>query len=73
MTAANSIQMLLRNLDCDGTQLHAPSAAHELLFKPNVFSQKQTCIEEAYSKFSMVSCRNILYHTDNFFCALIHV
>jgi len=35
MTAANSIQMLLRNLDCDGTQLHAPSlplAAHELLF-----------------------------------------
>ena len=34
MTAANSIQMLLRNLDCDGTQLHAPllpSVAHELL------------------------------------------
>ena len=34
MTTANSIQMLLRNLDCDGTPLHAPSppsAAHELL------------------------------------------
>jgi len=34
MTAANLIQMLLRNLDCDGTQLHAPlppSAVHELL------------------------------------------
>ena len=33
MTAANSIQMLLHNLDCDGTQLHAPSAAHELLLQ----------------------------------------
>ena len=34
MTAVNSIQMLLRNLDSDITQLHAPSsplAAHELL------------------------------------------
>ena len=35
MTAANSIQMLLCNLDCGGgTQLHAPSlpsVAHELL------------------------------------------
>jgi len=24
VTAANSIQMLLRNLDCDGTPLHVP-------------------------------------------------
>jgi len=35
MTAANSIQILLHNLDCDDTQLHAPSpplAAHELLY-----------------------------------------
>ena len=35
MTVANSIQ-ILSNLDCDGTQLHAPllpSAAHELLIK----------------------------------------
>ena len=35
MTAANLIQMLLCNLGCDGTQLHAPSprrfVAHELL------------------------------------------
>ena len=30
VTAANSIQMLLSNLDCDGTPLHAPSP-HELL------------------------------------------
>ena len=31
MTAANSIQMLLHNLDCDGTSLHAPLVVHELL------------------------------------------
>jgi len=36
VTAANSIQMLLSNLDCDGTQLHAPLpplVAYELLIK----------------------------------------
>ena len=32
MTAANSIQMLLRNLDYDGTQLHAPSWAPSFVY-----------------------------------------
>ena len=37
MTVANLIQMLLCNLDSNGTQLHAPLlslAANELLAKP---------------------------------------
>ena len=73
LTAANSIQMLLRNLDCDGTPLHAPllpSAAHELLlasvhllleYASCVWDPHQQCLDGITPILEIwLACRTIL-------------